>query len=358
MKKSHFIYTRISIFIAAILLGVILSGCGPSQTELDATATQVAASVLETQTAAAPSSTPSPTITPTAIPTATPTPTPEPDASAMLAWEELDLPPSFEAISPDNMGVQEGAIAFGTTSKTYYIANSFVFFDIQRGEGVFGYTVDLSGQSDIAVVDNILSDFKSWSVPAYAGGGRTLLDSSVISGTNNIGDKSSGIRIEYMGGGNHIVLKNITFRIDDIYVVAIVKNFTGTDPLISVSDVARVYASSIQNPVRYCQITHISQVEGATWPSYDFVAEGFYPGEARMINLTGAVQIGGEPQSVRTALLGLTGETADGEGHIEGNVTFRMVAGEDVTLPDEFLFSILGYFSECEVSQIVPWSEE
>ncbi len=77
-----------------------------------------------------------------------------------------------------------------------------------------------------------------------------------------------------------------------------------------------------------------------------------------MINLTGDVQIGGETQSVKTALLGLTGETADGEGHVEGNVTFGMVAGEDVTLPDEFLFSILGYYSECEVSQIVPWLEE
>ena len=274
MKKSHFIYTRISIFIAVILLGVILSGCGPSQTELDATATQVAASALETQTAAAPSSTPSPTITPTAIPTATPTPTPEPDASAMLDWKELDLPPSFVAFSPDTMGVQEGALAFGTTNKTYYIVKGFVFFDIPRGEAVFGYTADLSGQSDRDVVDSILSDFKSWSEQGFTGGGRTLLDSSVISGANNIGDKSSGIRIEYMGGGNHIVLKQLNFRIDDIYVIAIVKNFNGTDPLISVSDVARVYASSIQNPVRYCQITHISQVEGATWPSYDFVAEG------------------------------------------------------------------------------------
>jgi len=228
---------------------------------------------------------------------------------------------------------------------------------MQRGEAVFGYTVDLPGLSDKYLVDSILSDFKNWSDQGFAGVGRTLLDSSVISGTNNIGDKSSGIRQEYMAGGNHIVLEHINFRIDDIYAITVVKNFTGTDPLISVSDVARVYASSIQNPVRYCQITHISQVEGATWPSYDFVAEGFYPGEARMINLTGDVQIGGETQSVKTALLGLTGETADGEGHIEGNVTFGMVAGEDVTLPDEFLFSILGYYSECEVSQIVAWSE-
>ncbi len=43
MKKSHFIYSRTSIFMAIILFGVILSGCGPSQTELDASAAQVAA---------------------------------------------------------------------------------------------------------------------------------------------------------------------------------------------------------------------------------------------------------------------------------------------------------------------------
>lgn len=54
MKKSHFIYPRTAIFMATILFGVILSGCGRSQTELGATATQVAAPVLETQTSTDP----------------------------------------------------------------------------------------------------------------------------------------------------------------------------------------------------------------------------------------------------------------------------------------------------------------
>ena len=66
------------------------------------------------------------------------------------------------------------------------------------------------------------------------------------------------------------------------------------------------------------------------------------------------VEIDGETQSVVTGLLGLTGETADSEGRIEGNVTFDEIADEDATLPDEFTFSIWGWYSECEVNQIVP----
>ena len=68
MKKSHFIYTRTVIFLAIILIGMILSGCGPSPEEQAATA-----AVL---TAAAATSTP--TTQPT--PTITPSPTPLPES--------------------------------------------------------------------------------------------------------------------------------------------------------------------------------------------------------------------------------------------------------------------------------------
>lgn len=76
-----------------------------------------------------------------------------------------------------------------------------------------------------------------------------------------------------------------------------------------------------------------------------------------MINLVGDVQIGGETQSALSSLAGLTGESADSEGRIEENVTFTF-SGEDVELPNEFTFTIWGYYSRCEISQIVTWNDD
>ena len=62
---------RMSIVLTSLMVGIALVACGPSQAELDTHATEVAASIFETQTAMAPTS----TITPTVTPTLTPTPT-------------------------------------------------------------------------------------------------------------------------------------------------------------------------------------------------------------------------------------------------------------------------------------------
>ena len=67
-QKIHFLLTVL------FLVALFLPACGPSQLEIDATATQSAANDYATQTANAPTATMTPTMTPT--PTETPTPTP------------------------------------------------------------------------------------------------------------------------------------------------------------------------------------------------------------------------------------------------------------------------------------------
>ena len=73
---------RMSFVWICLLTSAILVACGPSQAELDAQATEVAANIFATQTAEAPTptftptSTPTPTFTPTQTPTPTKTPTP------------------------------------------------------------------------------------------------------------------------------------------------------------------------------------------------------------------------------------------------------------------------------------------
>jgi hypothetical protein len=62
-------------FAPVILISLLLSSCGPSEAEMQATTTQVAAELYGTQTALAPTATPTDTPTVTLTPTDTPTPT-------------------------------------------------------------------------------------------------------------------------------------------------------------------------------------------------------------------------------------------------------------------------------------------
>jgi hypothetical protein len=92
---------QLLVLITIVLLPILLPACGPSQAELDATATLVAANTFTTQTAEAPTATPTftptptatatPTHTATAMPTATPVP---PTATA------TDTPTPTATITP------------------------------------------------------------------------------------------------------------------------------------------------------------------------------------------------------------------------------------------------------------------
>jgi SH3-like domain-containing protein len=85
--------TRRVLNLLALLTSGALSACGPSQAELNATATRIAANVFATQTAVAPTatstptetSTPTRTPTPTHTPTRTPTPLPDAVVDAEVA---------------------------------------------------------------------------------------------------------------------------------------------------------------------------------------------------------------------------------------------------------------------------------
>lgn len=76
---------------SAVLVGVILVACGPSQAELDAQASQIAGDIFASQTAAAPTITPTftpepPTITPSPTITITPTPSCLIPPNGLVSW--------------------------------------------------------------------------------------------------------------------------------------------------------------------------------------------------------------------------------------------------------------------------------
>lgn len=91
-------YMKVLVVLACLLAGAVLAACGPSQAELDAQATEIAASIFGTQTAEAPTSTftptPTPTFTPTSTPTDTPTPTFTPTPAPTSTPTPTPVPPT------------------------------------------------------------------------------------------------------------------------------------------------------------------------------------------------------------------------------------------------------------------------
>jgi hypothetical protein len=81
-----------SLFTLLIIMTLMLASCGPSQDEIEATATQQAANDHATQTANAPTATLTSTLTPTPTETPTPTPTFTPSPSPTRTLTPTDTP--------------------------------------------------------------------------------------------------------------------------------------------------------------------------------------------------------------------------------------------------------------------------
>lgn len=344
---------------------LLLTACGPSQQSLDSTATQAAAWLFITQTAGAPTSTPTPTptekptSTPTLTPTSTttptatitPTPTPRPDAMAMLRWQDLNLPTSFKARSPSNLGIEAGAIAYsiikGGEEILYSIYNSFLFEDKDAQIYLFGYTVIFSNMQDVRTFEKILwmEDFIGGPYSEYPN-----YQFSWSEGLDDILDNSNAAQIDYKYDDTLWRVDRSVFNIDLIAAFAFVRYPEGVSPAVDLHSLTHVYADSITNPPDECLITSVSAVEGATLPAYYFIAEGFYPGEGRMVVLTGNT-----PQSIPNILAGGGGESADASGRIEGDINASIVFGDNVQSPTEYELEVIGYASGCKATIVVPW---
>lgn len=88
--------------VICLLIALLVVGCGPSQAQLDATSTQVAANLIGTITASAPTYTPTPTATstPTLTPTATATPTSTPTKTPTLTPTKTAAPTQTPTPTP------------------------------------------------------------------------------------------------------------------------------------------------------------------------------------------------------------------------------------------------------------------
>jgi hypothetical protein len=375
---QHWLYLNL-----AILVILLITACGPSQADLDATATQDTMAINATKTAQAPTDTPVPTSTPTTVPTDTPTPTatftptptitptptpiPDPDPNAMLDWNALNLPPDFVAIEPGDLVIEQGAMAFGMTVNAepvvYSIENNFAMSN-DEGEisAIYGYTTVLPQEVDQDRFDGYMNasgdpDFMVYSIESgYPGS--TNIQAEEIPPIENLGGESAGISVSYTFRGNDILLETYTYRLDDVGVSVFVRYLADEGSSITAEELGLVYADSINRGFQSCSLISIQHIGEPGIPIYLLEAEGFYPGERRAIFISGDMIIDGESKGAAFGAMGETEDanTADNQGVISEEVNLGTIVGSDIVLPEELNVIVIGHYSGCsfdETAQVI-----
>jgi len=224
------------------LLVLLLVACGPSQAEMEAHATQVAAAIFATQTAEAPTptptlmptNTPKPTPTPTPTPIPTPTPTPMPDLSDMALTLD-DMPPGFEELNPEAVGISE---------KTLYgelpVENVFIFADYYNFEMVVGLLIPIPSELERVKFDRDLSNQDLLlDMAAEWLGTMDILDQEVLPGLDDVGDTSAGVGITVDNDGTAMRCDMVFFRRDMVAAAIFTLFLYGDTPPLPIEEAAR-----------------------------------------------------------------------------------------------------------------------
>ena len=212
-----------------MLLFVILTACGPSQTELDATATQAAADIFATLTAQAPTATPtftpSPTATITPTPTHTPTPTPGLSAVALTLG---DLPGGFEPMPAAQLSEMQQAFPEG--------ANLFAFDDNGRSQSIIGILIPYSSRAEQTAFDAALPQFVGVFATAVGAG----TNPKNLHGGGDVGEARAGITSVSQVGSLSLRWDIVGFRRGRAAVLLIVAYPDGDKPAVPIGDLGRL----------------------------------------------------------------------------------------------------------------------
>jgi hypothetical protein len=220
-------------FLLLLLIGVVLTACRPSQAEIDATATKVAADIFATQTSEAPNATltftPSPTSTstvtpsPTQTPTITPTPTPRLIAAALMLD---DLPSGFQAMPPEGLGfikksVPESTVVFG-------------FGDEASSQFVMGYLVPFTTRAEQIAFDDMLPEV----IELYAAGFGADSTPEILPGLDDVGESRVAFTFVTDMLNESLRWDIIVFRRGEIAVFLFVAYPDGDEPVVPIGDLA------------------------------------------------------------------------------------------------------------------------
>ena len=223
-----------------IVLFSILVACGPSQGELDATATQIAANIFATQTAAAPTSTQTPTSTDTPTPANTPTPLPDLSFAALTLQ---DLPPGFFEVSPDEFGFEPGAE--GLLGKETPIEIGFVFQIADEDfETIGGFAVLLPDTFNRIEIDLLMDLFLTGFFLGFGDsvGLENPPESQILTDLGDVGDTSTAWTAVFRSEALFIPVRvdTIVFQRGVLGIFIFVFYPDGDIPVFSIGDAARI----------------------------------------------------------------------------------------------------------------------
>jgi hypothetical protein len=236
---------KIIFIIVVSLISILLVDCGPSQAELDVTATKMAFDIFSTQTAQAPTATETFTETPvpteTEIPTATspPTDTPAPTETSTItptAPPELmaaaltidDLPTGFVEMSPEELGVGEQSFPEGT-----YV---FGFSDEINAQLILGFIIPVTNRADQAAYDAMLPQM----IEAMAIGMGAGPDFQEIPGLDDIGETRSGITSLGQMGSLSMRYDIVGFRRGEVVAILVVGRPDSDEPTLPMSELTKL----------------------------------------------------------------------------------------------------------------------
>ena len=240
---------RTLLLLIILSISLILGACKPSQAELDAQATKVAADMYSTQTAQAPTATktliPSPTNTPTITPTITPTfpptntptvtTTPLPDVSGVVLTFE-DLPPGFEEIPPEEFGLTKEDMS----NDEFIVENIFLFMQVDPIEFVMGFTILIPSKLDQLSFDVALTQpelVMDSFLMAFGPGGDN--DVSELPDLAIYGDTSTGFTsVADMGLGMAMRMDVVVIRRDFVGAILILMYIDGETPTVTIDEIA------------------------------------------------------------------------------------------------------------------------
>lgn len=241
----------IYLTLGGLVVFILLSACGPSQDEIDATSTQLASNIFATQTANAPTSTltPTPTNTPTPTSTSTPTPTntptitptPTPDfASVTLNLD--DLPPGFEELPPAEFGLEPGE-DFGNSK----VENSFTFLQSELGELIVGASILVPTMEEQDEFDSMMPFMVDTFINTghYGNGDEADQGPVILNHLNSPGDVAVGSTTTMSDQGITTRLDIIMFRRGEMGVMIYSFYEDGTVPVVPIVDAANTLDTRI-----------------------------------------------------------------------------------------------------------------
>lgn len=228
-----------TIAILVIGLALSLSACGPSQAELDATATQVAADIFATQTALAPTITPTFTPTPTFIPSPTPTITPSPTRTRTITPTTVpplmaavltlgDLPDGFSSMPEQDLAEMSESLPEDATV--------FAFTDDEGAQMIMGVLMSYGSRQEQIAFDQMLPSMLDM-LTSPIGGDAPL---EPLTGLDDIGESREGVTFLADTQGESMHWDVMVFRRGEVAEILYYMYPEQDEPVMPFHEIARL----------------------------------------------------------------------------------------------------------------------